>query len=431
MTPGYIIGDSREITKLLKGYNGRVQSIITSPPYHNLLDYGGVSGQIGYNQKYDNYIEELADIFHKCFKLAHDNASLWLIVDTISKDKKIFPIPFDIWHALKTKYGKDTWVLRDIIIWDKYKSIPWHNHGRFKNRFEYILFFSKGSNFKHKIDSLREAFDHKDWWLSYPERYNPGGSPPHNIWQIAIPLRGWGNGTQNHLCPFPFALAERIITLSSDKGDLIVDPFAGSGTVLAMAYAMGRRAIGIDINREYKDKYQMEVMPGALAYWKTRKASLATLGRRKRKFKILNYRLRKIKAAFAVCNSLWEKNIHNFIGILISEPQRDKFAKLYIAFTSAKINIINAAEVASISPRIEVDYGIKLKVTATEIHSLAFLKKRHEKLYIYRKDRIYSSISAISGNEIELSNPKDGRLYSNISVRLSKKQSFTENLMKI
>ena len=75
---------------------------------------------------------------------------------------------------------------------------------------------------------------------------------------------------QNHLCPFPFPLVEKIISLCTDEGDWILDPFAGSGSVLAMANEMQRNSVGLDINTAYKKRFEDEVLIGVKRYWEKR-----------------------------------------------------------------------------------------------------------------------------------------------------------------
>src|SRR3972149_7160596 len=116
--------------------------IITSPPYHNIKNYDNKKKQLGYHQSYDNYLTDVVNVLVQCFNVAAENSTLWLVVDTIRKNGELKPLPFDIIGKLT---NTKSWTLRDIIIWNKKKNIPWHAKGRFKNSFEYILFFSKGS----------------------------------------------------------------------------------------------------------------------------------------------------------------------------------------------------------------------------------------------------------------------------------------------
>ncbi|MBA7558284.1 hypothetical protein ES705_51082 [subsurface metagenome] len=238
----YIIGNAKNIKGIFS--RKRIPApnlIISSPPYFDLLNYGGNIRQIGYGQiYYKEYLNDVAKVFQDCFDISKKNASFWLIIDTFKKDGEVITLPFDIHKTLKDTYKK-TWKLKEIIIWDKEKNLPWNAKGKFKNQFEYVLFFTKGPNYKFNIDRVREINDLKKWWKSFPERYNPDGKAPSNLWHYTTPIQGWGNNKQNHFCPFPFPLAEKIISISTDKGDVICDPFAGSGSALAIGYEMGKK----------------------------------------------------------------------------------------------------------------------------------------------------------------------------------------------
>jgi len=154
------------------------------------------------------------------------------------------------------------WIPQDIVVWDKVKNLPYSNIGQFRNNFEYILLCSKTQQFKYYVDRIREIDTLTKWWIKYPERYNPMGKVPTNLWRIQIPSQGtWSNGSIQHLCPFPPELVERLILLSTDENDLVLDPFAGSGVVLAQAKCMKRRFIGCDIYEEYIQRFYDKVLP--------------------------------------------------------------------------------------------------------------------------------------------------------------------------
>lgn len=275
----YNIGDSRDIYNILKKNKSKKPNlIITSPPYYDIKNYENKKKQIGYGQNFSEYKNDIVNIFQQCYNYSSKNATFWLIMDNIRRDGELIPLSFELINKMN-KEKKHTWKLKDIIIWSKQKNIPWHHKGILKNHFEFILFLTKNGNYKFNIDKMREVADLKKWWISYPERYNPNGKVPTNIWEFNSPIRGWGNGCQKHFCPFPFQLVERIISLSTDQGDLVLDPFAGSGSVLAIANQMGRNSIGFDINTSYKKKFEQEVLPGAERYWKKRKKDLLKIGK--------------------------------------------------------------------------------------------------------------------------------------------------------
>lgn len=256
--------------KLKSGkYKSCVDVTITSPPYWNLKDYG-FEGQIGYGQSYNEYLRNLARVFADIYTITKDTGSLWIIVDTFKKKKKdrslydvengeLVLLPFDITKEVRAS----GWKLQDIFIWEKDKTLPWSRKGQLRNIFEYILFFTKKNNFKFYVDKIRISDYHqlKEWWVKYPERYNPRGAVPADIWKYPIPVQGsWTRGFLRHFCPFPVALVERILLLTTNRGNTVLDPFAGSGVVLAVAHCMKRRYVGFELNSDYLNMYYKDVL---------------------------------------------------------------------------------------------------------------------------------------------------------------------------
>lgn len=225
-----------------------ISTTITSPPYFDMKDYG-VKNQIGYGQSYEKYLEDLKDVFSKIFIATKSNGSLWVIIDTFRRGQEVLTLPFDLAARLKP-IG---WTLRDIIIWKKERTLPWVHEGATRKIFEYVLVFGKqDENIFYQTNNLRDTTDLKRWWVRYPERYNPKGKSLEEIWNFDIPTQGsWGNSYVRHFCPLPAELVDRIIDLTSSKGDLIFDPFAGSGTVPAEALAKQRNYLGIELNSDY------------------------------------------------------------------------------------------------------------------------------------------------------------------------------------
>lgn len=226
-----------------------VQATITSPPYFDMKDYGA-KNQVGYGQDYDTYLNDLKDIFEKVFQITKEDGTLWIIIDTLKRNNQVVTLPFDLANTLK-KVG---WLFQDIIIWKKDKTVPWSTNGFVQRKFEYILFFSKSITYKSNKDKVR-VFDTsllKKWWVKYPERYNPKGKALDEIWEFSIPIQGsWGDEYIRHFCPLPKELVATMIQISTDENDVVLDPFAGSGTVLSQSAYMKRKYIGFELNYEY------------------------------------------------------------------------------------------------------------------------------------------------------------------------------------
>ena len=240
------IGDARLLSKNLQ--DNSINVTITSPPYFDLKDYDRPN-QIGFGQKYETYLEDLKDVFREIFRATKSDGSLWIVVDTFRKGQEVLTLPFDIAAKLKNC----GWTLRDIIIWKKERTVPWVSAGATRKIFEYILVFSKGpSQFKYDPNKYRETTDLKRWWVRYPERYNPKGKSPEEIWSYDIPTQGsWGDSYIRHFCPLPNELVARIIQITTQKNDVVLDPFAGSGTVPTVSKLLDRAYIGFELNSDY------------------------------------------------------------------------------------------------------------------------------------------------------------------------------------
>jgi len=386
--------------------------IITSPPYYDIKNYENNQDQLGKNQDYKTYLLEISDILQQCYEISEKDATLWLIVDTIKKDGKIFTIPFDICNNLSENEDK-TWILKDIIIWNKLKNLPWHSKGRLKNKFEYILFFTKNDNYKYYIDNIREIRDNKKWWMTYPERYNPKGKPPSNIWEFKIPIRGWGNGYQKHLCPLPFPLIERIINLSSDENELVFDPFAGSGSVLALAYEMNRKSFGFDINENYKNKFYNEVMKGANVFWEKRKKELKKLIKNRNMFSLKNNQLRKIKTSLKLMAKI--KNHIKIKSYYFAIDSGDNRVNLFIiSRKSLDIHYNFNNFIQSLNKEYKINVNLKFDTIDN------FLNNSNRKYYIYNDKMIYQYEKEIQSDEIFNSkkNIYNDFLFSNIKSEL-------------
>ena len=259
--------DARRLELLLSRYSSATRplltSTITSPPYGSLKDYGH-KDQIGYGQREDEYLMDMRRVFRTLFTHTKANGSLWMVADTLRRPlagDSVWPmqlLPFQ----LAQEATSEGWILRDVIIWIKDKTLPWSGRGRMRNSFEYILFFVKSPSFKYHVDRLREPDDLEQWWVRYPERYNPHGKAPSNVWAVPIPVQGsWANTAVKHACPLPADLVERMLLLSSDNGDTVLDPFAVSGVVVAEARRLERRGVGVELVQRHIDAFHTTVLP--------------------------------------------------------------------------------------------------------------------------------------------------------------------------
>jgi len=245
--------DARTILKTVSP-KIKVQTTITSPPYYDMKDYDS-ENQVGYGQTYSDYLEDLKSIFKGVFDITKDDGTLWIIIDTFKRNNQVVTLPFDLSNKLK-EIG---WHLQDVIIWKKDKTVPWSNNGFMQRKFEYILFFSKSTSFKSNKDNVRvyDTSQLKRWWVKYPERYNPRGKALDEVWEFPIPIQGsWGDQYIRHFCPLPKDMVATMINISTDEKDIVLDPFAGSGTVLSQSAYMDRKFLGFELNKKYISMFE-------------------------------------------------------------------------------------------------------------------------------------------------------------------------------
>ncbi len=253
-------GDVRQLEILLsKAYQKPVlTSTITSPPYGNLKDYGHPK-QIGWGQPHEEYLVEMRSVFRALYRHTRFDGTLWIVVDTLREPGgPLQPLPFQLADEAK----EAGWQLRDILVWRKDKTLPWSSRGRLRNTFEYILLLSKTDEFKYYVDRIRDPIRLEQWWVKWPERYNPQGKVPTNVWDIPIPVQGaWRNSLIQHMCPLPPDLVERLVLLTTDPGDVVLDPFAGTGVVVAEAQRLGRFGVGVELVERYVKDFARVTKP--------------------------------------------------------------------------------------------------------------------------------------------------------------------------
>ena len=243
---GINLTNAQDLLALWKGLP-RPQSIITSPPYLDMHNYGNSSGIGTRGQELEDYLVKISALLADCHSIAADDATLWLVIGSVRRNSRLIPLPDRLANCAEGA----GWTLREAITWDKQKALPWVHHGELRDITEQVLLFSKAGNFRFDPTSIRSPIPNSVWWRRYPERYSMDGALPTNLWSIPIPTQGSWAGVRTHFCPFPEELTYRMISLTTVEGDTVLDPLAGIGSVPAMAEAMGRVGYGIELTPEY------------------------------------------------------------------------------------------------------------------------------------------------------------------------------------
>lgn len=242
-----------------------VDFIMTSPPYWNLKDYGH-SDQIG-NSDYDTYLNRLNKVWDECYRVSKENAIFVLNVGNRRHNKTYLPIGFDIYSKIKN------WKLWDSIIWYIPNALPQPNsyiERLFDNKYEFLLVFTKqGGNSNYTFHKPRVPNKYRD---VDPRKHkmNKKGRCLGNI--IRIPAYRPPNvkSMNYHVASYPEELVSLMMDTMTNRGDVVLDPFLGSGTTLKVANAMDRKGVGVELNTKFKNVIKSKVQePFNVPNWKT------------------------------------------------------------------------------------------------------------------------------------------------------------------
>lgn len=255
-----IIGDSRNMSEVK---DESVHLVITSPPYWQLKDYGNGS-QIGFNDSYENYINNLNLVWNECYRVLHKGCRLCVnIGDQFARSVyygryKIIPIREEIIKFCET-IGFD---YMGAIIWQKVTtcnttggatvmgSFPYPRNGIIKLDYEFILIFKKlGDSPKVNREIKEKSKLTTEEWNEYF----------YGHWNFS------GEKQDKHLAMFPEELPKRLIKMFSFVGDTVLDPFLGSGTTCLAANKLNRNSVGYEINQDFlpviKEKLDIKKHP--------------------------------------------------------------------------------------------------------------------------------------------------------------------------
>ena len=238
--------------KFLRGMpDGVAQLVVTSPPYNLGKEYEK-------RDQLDSYLEWQAAVITECVRVLSPHGSIcWQVGNYVSAGEIV---PLDI--ALYPAFVKHGLKLRNRIIWHFEHGL--HCSRRLSGRHETILWFTKTDDYIFDLDPIRvpQKYPGKKYFKG-PKvgQYsgNPLGKNPGDVWIFP-------NVKNNHVektihpCQFPVELVERLLLSLTEKGGLVLDPFAGVGTTVAAAIRNGRRGCGIEKMSDYVEVAERRIL---------------------------------------------------------------------------------------------------------------------------------------------------------------------------
>lgn len=242
-------GDARKLSMIA---DNSVHLVLTSPPYFNLKNYQCGKNQLGMINDYQRFVDELEKVWKECFRILVPGGRIVCVVGDVCLSRKkygrhvVMPLHSDIAVTCR-KVGFDN---LNPILWHKISNAkfeantkssilgkPYEPNAIIKNDMEYILMERKPGGYRKPTTQQREESkigkeDFQNWFSQ--------------IWEMP------GASTRNgHPAPFPLELATRLVKMFSFVGDIVVDPFCGSGTSMVAAMQNNRNSIGIETEQLY------------------------------------------------------------------------------------------------------------------------------------------------------------------------------------
>lgn len=241
---GFLIYQGDCLDYLQRLGNGAIPLTVTSPPYNIGKEYESIV-------EMDRYIDWCERWIRQVYRVTSDSGSFWLNLGYVSLPEraKAIPIPYLLWDRVP-------FYLLQEIVWNYGAGVAAKRS--FSPRNEKFMWYVKNPDeYLFHLDEIRDPD------VKYPNqkkngklKCNPLGKNPTDVWQIPKVTSGKDRSSKErtaHPAQFPIAVVDRIVKACSNPGDIILDPFMGSGSLIEAALRNDRNAIGFELNPDYVD----------------------------------------------------------------------------------------------------------------------------------------------------------------------------------
>jgi modification methylase len=245
-----IRGDARKMAEVARN---SAHLVVTSPPYWTLKRYEDSSAQMGHIEDYETFLYELSTVWQRCYDVLVPGGRLVCVVGDVCLSRRqnegrhtVVPLHAAIQEQCR-KIGFDNLA---PIIWHKISNAayevsggggflgkPYEPNSVIKNDIEFVLMLRKPGGYRKpdaaaKLLSVIGSANYQQWF--------------QQIWSGLT-----GESTKHHPAPYPVQLAERLIRMFSFVGDVVLDPFLGTGTTTVAAAKSGRNSVGYEVQEVY------------------------------------------------------------------------------------------------------------------------------------------------------------------------------------
>jgi adenine-specific DNA-methyltransferase len=219
-----------------------IRLIVTSPPYN-------IGKRYERRLKFDEYLDGQRRVIKECGRVLADDGSICWQVGNFVDDNEIIPLDIALWPAFRDLGLK----MRNRIVWHFEHGL--HCSRRFSGRHETIVWYTRSDDYVFNLDAVRvpQKYPGKKHFKGPKAGLyscNPLGKNPGDVWIIP-------NVKHNHVektihpCQFPVELVERLVLAMTNRGDWVLDPYAGVGTSIAAAVRQQRKGAGAEVDARY------------------------------------------------------------------------------------------------------------------------------------------------------------------------------------